>query len=95
MKIVRPHTVDRESFHYGILLATEIASQYDKYSTHPSLVSECILGKLNLLKRKPKKNKAAQEMDKIISAIEKRVCSIECMTKFIYAMSKYQKPKKK
>lgn len=42
---------------YGIRLAAEVAADYDRLSSHDHLVSECILGKLNLLERKPRKNK--------------------------------------
>lgn len=42
----------------GVRMAAEIASEYDHSSSHPYLVSECILGKLNVLKRKPRKNEA-------------------------------------
>jgi hypothetical protein len=58
MKIKRPLLLDNASFRYGIQIAAEVASDYDKYSSHPYLVSECILGKLNVLKGKPRKNKS-------------------------------------
>lgn len=41
---------------HGIRYAAEVASRYDKLSSHDHLVSECILGKLNVLKRRPRKN---------------------------------------
>jgi hypothetical protein len=43
----------------GIRLAASVAGDYDVLSMHPYLPSECILGKLNVLKRKPRKNPVA------------------------------------
>lgn len=43
---------------FGIKLAASVASDYDKYNSHPYLVSDCILGKLNVLKGKPRRNRA-------------------------------------
>ena len=40
----------------GIRLAASVASDYDRTNSHPYLVSDCILGKLNVLKRKPRRN---------------------------------------
>jgi hypothetical protein len=60
MNMHRPHTLDRDSYNYGIWMATEVMKDYDRYSSHPYLVSECVLGKLNLLKRKPKKNRVVK-----------------------------------
>lgn len=57
LKIKRPLSLDTPSFLYGIWLAAEVASDYDKTNSHPYLVSDCILGKLNVLKGKPRKNK--------------------------------------
>lgn len=78
-KIQRPKVLDPDSFRYGVELAVEVASVYDKYSTHPFLVSECILGKLNLLKGRPKKNRAARDFDwmDLDGAVLRKVESLE------------------
>lgn len=89
MKIKRPVNLDRDSFIYGIQIAAELAAGYDKYSSHPYLVSECILSKLNVKKGKPRRNKDAERMSKIIGHIEKKLSSIEGMTRFIAATQKY------
>lgn len=47
----------RDELIRGIRLAASVASDYDKYNSHPYLVSDCILGKLNVLKGRPRKNK--------------------------------------
>ena len=52
----------RKAMRHGIRLAAEVATDYDKYSYHDYLVSECILGKLNVLKRRPRKNRAAAKI---------------------------------
>lgn len=51
----------QKAFRHGIRLAADVASDYDKYSSHDHLVSECILGKLNVLKRKPRKNRERRQ----------------------------------
>lgn len=56
-KIKRPAALDDASFKYGILIAAEVASDYDRTNSHPYLVSDCILGKLNVLKGKPRRNR--------------------------------------
>lgn len=90
MKIKRPKNVDRASFRYGIQIAAEVAADYDRYSSHPYLVSDCILGKLNVLKGKPKKN--AYALDRI-SVMERKVASCEATTRFIAGMQKRTKAK--
>lgn len=82
-KIKRPLSVDMPSFRYGIELAAAVAADYDAYSVHPFLVSECILGKLNLLKGKPRKNKSAEEIDRVIRRIEMKVGNIEIMSRLM------------
>jgi hypothetical protein len=44
----------------GIRLAADVASDYDRTNSHPYLVSDCILGKLNVLKGKPRRNTSSQ-----------------------------------
>lgn len=85
----------REARDNGIRLAASVAEDYDKYSSHPYLVSDCILGKLNVLKGRVRKNKAAQKLDTIISHIERKVDSIESMTRFLHGVSKFQRGKKR
>lgn len=63
-RIKRPLSIDGPSFRYGILLAAEVASDYDLTNSHPYLVSDCILGKLNVLKGKPRRNKALKAQDR-------------------------------
>lgn len=83
VKIKRPLSIDPPSFFYGIKLAAEVASGYDKYSSHSHLVSECILGKLNVLKRRPRKNPAAEAMNAVISRIERKLDSLEGTVRFM------------
>lgn len=80
----------REERDRGATLAAEVARDYDRYSSHPFLVSECILGKLNILKGKPRKNKSARELNRVIDSIEKKVDSIQGMTRFMAGMAKWQ-----
>lgn len=91
MKIRRPKALDLPSFIYGIQIAADVAKDYDKHSLHPYLVSDCILGKLNVLKGPPRKNKDAKKVDALIASIEKKVDSIQGMTRFIYGLSQFQK----
>lgn len=48
----------------GIKLAASVAADYDHLSSHDYKVSECILGKLNVLKRKPRRNRKADRRRK-------------------------------
>lgn len=82
MKIKRPKSVDAASFRYGILIAAEVASDYDRYSSHPYLVSDCILGKLNVLKGKPRPNPNAKALDQAILRIERKLDSLEGTVRF-------------
>lgn len=92
MKIVRPSVVDKASMVYGIKLAASVAADYDKYSSHPYLVSECILGKLNALPGKPKKNKHVLDR---ITAMERRVDSAEATTRFLVKAFRRKAPVRK
>ena len=41
----------------GVKRAAAVAADYDKMSSHDYLVSECILGKLNAMKGRPRRNR--------------------------------------
>lgn len=80
----------REARIDGIQMAAEVAADYDKLSDHPYLVSQCILGKLNVLRGKPERNPHAAERLRIhkkiteaLDKIERRVDSVEATTKFL------------
>lgn len=47
----------RASLAEGIRLAADVAKDYDSLSSHPYRVSDCILGKLNVMKGRPRKNR--------------------------------------
>jgi hypothetical protein len=81
MEMKRPAHLDDASFRYGIWIAAEVASDYDKTNSHPYLVSECILGKLNVLKGKPRKN--TSKVAVLIADLERRVASVEGMMRFL------------
>ena len=82
-KIKRPLSVDGPSFRYGVLLAAEVASDYDKSNSHPFLVSECILGKLNLLKGKPRRNEMADKINQALTRLERKIDSLEGTMRFM------------
>jgi hypothetical protein len=49
-----------KEFQKGVRLAASVAKDYDKYSSHDHLVSDCILVKLNVTERRaPRKNPKA------------------------------------
>lgn len=75
----------------GIRLAASVAGDYDRHSMHPYLVSECILGKLNVLKGKPRPNPTAKSLDKAISGIDRKLDSVEANTKFMAGMARARK----
>lgn len=45
-----------KSINVGIRWAAEIADDYNSSSTHPYMLGDCIMAKLNKLPRKPRKN---------------------------------------
>lgn len=47
-------------FKSGAMAAASIAASYDASSTHPYRLGDCILAKLNVSKRKPRRNLRAQ-----------------------------------
>jgi len=69
----------------GIRMGAEVASDYDYLSGHDHLVSDCILGKLNLLgKRKPRRNRTAssdakrlREIADILEAVDNRCMAVD------------------
>jgi hypothetical protein len=88
VKIKRPLSIDGPSMKYGIQLAAEVAKDYDKYSYHDHLVSECILGKLNVLQGRPKKNPAAAKIKQALDRLERKVDSLEGTTRFMARAAK-------
>lgn len=72
----------------GIKMAAEIASNYDKLSYHDYLVSECIMGKLNVLKRKPRKNPVVAKIKKALDSLERKVDGLDGTMRFMALASK-------
>lgn len=67
----------------GIRQAAAVASDYDKYNSHPYLVSECILGKLNVMPGRPRKNPAAAQLEQVLTGIERKLDSLEGTMRFM------------
>jgi hypothetical protein len=76
----------------GIRMASEVAVDYDRYNSHPYLVSECILGKLNVLRRKPRKNPHADTINNAVSRLEEKVESVETTMRFLVRVYKMPTP---
>jgi hypothetical protein len=72
-----------EAVNYGIELAASVAAAYDSSSSHPFLVSDCILGKLNRLKGKPRPNETAGKLDRALTRLEKKVDDIYSRVQFV------------
>ena len=83
MKIKRPLSLDSPSYRYGVQIAASVASDYDHLSAHTHLVSECILGKLCAMKRRPKKNPAYAKLDAVLLRLERKVESLEGTIRFM------------
>jgi hypothetical protein len=47
-------------FQRGVIAAADVAAAYDSTSTHPYRLGDCILAKLNVGKRKPRRNRQVQ-----------------------------------
>jgi hypothetical protein len=47
-------------FQRGVVAAADVAAAYDSTSTHPYRLGDCILAKLNVGKRKPRRNRKVQ-----------------------------------
>lgn len=93
-KIKRPFIetpAERAAFRYGIQLAAEVAADYDKYSVHPYLVSECILGKLNVMKGSPGKNPAAEVIGGALLRLERKIDSLEGTVRFMTRHTNYKR----
>jgi hypothetical protein len=82
MRIKRPKVVDRASYEYGLRIAAAVASDYDRTNSHPFLVSDCILGKLNLLRGRPRKNEKSRSLEQVLAGIERRLEAIEAEVRF-------------
>lgn len=50
-------------FQRGAVAAAAIAETYDSASTHPYRLGDCILAKLNVSRRKPRRNRQAQQRE--------------------------------
>lgn len=86
---------ERAAFVYGIELAAEVAKDYDKYSYHSHLVSECILGKLNVLKGRPRKNPWAAKIKEALDRLDRKVGNLEGTMRFMALASKRQSAQKR
>ena len=51
-------------FQRGVVAAADVAASYDSTSTHPYRLGDCILAKLNVGKRKPRRNRQIQPNDR-------------------------------
>lgn len=94
MKIKRPFIetpAEKAAFIYGIQLAAEVASAYDKYSYHSHLVSECILGKLNVMKGRPHRNRWAKRIKEALDQLEHKVDSLGGTVRFMARAAKAPK----
>lgn len=77
-----------KAFRHGIRLAAQVAADYDKYSCHGYLVSECILGKLNVMKREPKKNPTSMKINEALGRLERKVDSLAGTTRLMAMAAK-------
>jgi hypothetical protein len=73
---------------HGIRLAAEVAKDYDKYSYHGYLVSDCILGKLNVVGRRPRKNREAAKIQKALDDLERKVDGLAGTQRFMALSAK-------
>lgn len=79
----------------GIKLAAEVAKDYDKMSYHGYLVSECILGKLNVLKGRPRRNPEALKIKKALDGLEHKVDGLAGTTRFMAKAAQRQLAQKR
>lgn len=79
---------------HGIRLAADVAASYDKYSYHPYLVSDCILGKLNAMEGKVRKNPAAKKINDALTILEHKVDSAEATTRLMARSAQISKANK-
>lgn len=94
-EIRRLQKENRDAKIAGIKLAAEVAKDYDHLSLHPYLPSECIAGKLNVLKRKPRKNPVADKVDRAIVGLERKVDSLDGTMRFMVLASKLRLARKR
>lgn len=52
--------VKLSEFRRGVVAAADVAAAYDSTSTHPYRLGDCILAKLNVGRRKPRRNRGVQ-----------------------------------
>lgn len=85
---------EKAAFVYGIQLAAEVAKDYDKYSYHSHLVSECILGKLNVMKGRPHKNPQAAKIKAAFDRLDKKMDGLEGTMRFMALAAKRKSAQK-
>lgn len=51
-------------FQRGVLAAADVARSYDSTSTHPYRLADCIVAKLNVTSRKPRRNRQVQRNER-------------------------------
>jgi hypothetical protein len=94
-KIKRPLSIDPPSFRYGVYLAAELASEYGRSSSHPYLLGDCIMAKLNLLSNKKiRKNPYARKLEQVIDSLERKVSNVESTMRFLAHSAKLAKEDK-
>jgi len=56
--------VKHSEFQRGVRAAADVAQSYDSTSTHPYRLDDCILAKLNVGRRKPRRNRKVQRNER-------------------------------
>ena len=56
--------VKHSEFQRGVRAAADVAQSYDSTSTHPYRLDDCILAKLNVSRRKPRRNRQVQRNER-------------------------------
>lgn len=56
--------VKHSEFQRGVRAAADVARSYDSTSTHPYRLDDCILAKLNVGRRKPRRNRHVQRSER-------------------------------
>lgn len=54
----------RSEFQQGVMAAADVAKAYDSTSTHPYRLGDCILAKLNVGRKKPRRNRQVQRNER-------------------------------
>lgn len=54
----------QSEFQRGVQAAADVARSYDSTSTHPYRLDDCILAKLNVSRRKPRRNRQVQRNER-------------------------------